>query len=107
MKQLHNLDISNTDLARGTEYLPASVMEIWCSYYLKLESKVKLLVKELEQNRDFILVDYSRKLYLKKKLNSEMLIQLNFLNGLSLFNFNYSVRTQYEKLLEELTPSRE
>jgi len=74
------LFINNTDLESGVEYLPANVIEIWCPYDLRPDSKVKLLVKELEQASNFIPSDFMSKLYLKKKLSSEILKQIKDFN---------------------------
>jgi len=100
MKHFHTLWFDNTDLARGTEYLPTSVLEINCSYSLRPNSKVKLITQELEQNDDFMLVIFSTKLFLKKKLPLEILKQIKEFNHLNL-------TPQQEKLLAELIPGEE
>jgi len=99
MKQLHTLFIDNTDLDGGTEYLPTSVMEIRCSCYLRPDSKVKIIDKELEQNSDFLLVTSLNKVYLRKKLSPEILRQIK--------DFNHQNLTpEQEKLLAELIPGK-
>jgi|SRR6185312_11507530 len=100
MKRLHTLHINNTDLENGTEYLPVSVMEITCSYFLRPDSKVKLVAKKLEQSNDFILVSSLGKLYLKKKIDLEILNQIK--------EFDHEKLTpEQEILLEELIPSKQ
>jgi hypothetical protein len=80
MRQLHTLHIDNTDLDSGIGYLPASVMEIYCSRFLRTDSKIKFIVKELEQNSNFVLVSSVNNLYLKRKLHPEIINQLKNFN---------------------------
>src|SRR5437764_11639330 len=97
MKKLCVLHIDNTDLARGTEYLSDSVMEVKCSYFLRPDSKVKLIAKKLEQSSDFMLVSSLGKLYLKKKIDLEIINQIK--------KFDHKKLTpEQEILLEELIP---
>src|SRR6185312_16563586 len=97
MKQLCVLNISNTDIDMGTEYLPTSVMEIDCSYSLRPNSKVKSIVEELEQNKDFTLFSSLSKVYFRKKLNLEILNQIK--------DFDYKNLIIPKELLEKLLPS--
>jgi len=95
MEQLQVLEISDTDLTSGVEYLLPSIMEITCSYLEKTDSEVKLIVKELKKSSDFISIKSFSQIYLKKKLNSELLSQIK--------DFNHKVLTSnQETLLEKL-----
>jgi len=76
MQQLQRLVINNTDLDSGSEYLPVSIEEILCSRLQRPTSKVKLIAKELERDKDFILTNSVGQVYLKRKLNPELLNQI-------------------------------
>jgi len=53
MEKLKFLDISDTDIDSGLEYLPASIKEIDCSNRNRSESKVKAIEQQLKSSSLF------------------------------------------------------
>jgi hypothetical protein len=51
LSKLKKLDICNTDVESGLEYLPESLEEIYCSSKERSESKVKEFEKELASKK--------------------------------------------------------
>lgn len=60
LKQLKKLNISNSDIDSGVEYLPESLEEIYCSNKERLESKVKEIEKELANEESYFFYESDR-----------------------------------------------
>jgi Leucine-rich repeat (LRR) protein len=80
LKNLTNLkliDISNTDIDSGLEFLPESVEEICCSNDLRSESRAKKIENKLaEENSGFFLLNHS---YMRM-INAKNWLNINYPN---------------------------
>ena len=72
LSKLWRLDISDTDVSHGLEYLPESIEYFRCLIKERPEAKVKVIVNLLTNKRDEYIIDFSQKLQeYKQKLQGQ------------------------------------
>ncbi|RIA93331.1 hypothetical protein C1645_819518 [Glomus cerebriforme] len=97
MVGLRELDISDTDIKSGLEYLPGSIKKINCLVRERSKSKVKLIAEKLGKLDEFMLYKNS---YLKiKELDGETIKQIKDYNC---FNLTFQQRSLIKELVSKL-----
>jgi len=67
LTKLRNLNISNTNVEKGLEFLPSNLEEIYCSSQERPNCRVKNIKEQLNSSVDFILENEKIGKYIKKQ----------------------------------------
>jgi len=71
MNKLEDLNIDNTDLDSGLEYLPNNLKEFWCSASQRKDARVKFIEQELRNCSEPRFSNFASSLLNWKKANTE------------------------------------